>query len=86
MTPLAVGILLHFYTTPAEYPGLHNNPQQEIIKDFIDNGIIVKFGTNDTRYRVTKKGEAFIEMILSTPYPIRTFVNPLTSEIIKETP
>jgi hypothetical protein len=75
MTPLAIEMILHFHITREPYPNSHCGPQQEILKEFLDRGLI-EFPLDIGQYRTTEKGAAWVEMICATPYPVIRFVDP----------
>lgn len=79
MSPLEIKILLHHYSRCDPYDG---GERQESIKDILDN--FEKLGLIDRKDfpSLTGKGNAYVKMLLSTPLPERTFIDPRTQEIL----
>lgn len=73
--PAQLSILLHHYVSFEPYP----NPSKvsaEVEGMFVAKGILA--GSEDAPYcfKVTEKGTAWIEMILSTPAPVQKWIDP----------
>lgn len=82
MTPNDIEVLLHYHTCREIHPRLDAPAVQDAIDVFEDNGILHKIPHSFGLWHTTKKGEALVKMLQSTPYPIERFINPLTNEII----
>lgn len=67
MTPLELEILIHCHVTSTQHPNLDAPAVKEGFKKFKADGIIVLAGKDC--YCLTEKGRAWLETILSIPYP-----------------
>ena len=74
--PLYLNILLHYYSMAcpyAEQDEAHRTSPSvsKFHKDLIDDGLIEQGNENfpEMGYRVTEKGRAWVDHILSTPLP-----------------
>lgn len=81
MTPLAMEMLIWFFTRPAEagpFPNINYGPQSEIVQWFLREGIIEPFEDKSPAltYRTTPRGEAWLTMCLETPMPVQVWVDP----------
>jgi len=78
-SPLQIKLLLKIYTTQTLKP---NDIPAEIHKSelqyFITNGLVEKVEKINHTYALTRKGEAFIEMLLNTPLPTLKWIDPRT--------
>jgi len=78
MTPNDLEILIHCYVSPEEHPRINAPAVMESIGKFVDDDILEERITDGDKmlFKVTEKGVAFLRMILSTPYPIKVWINP----------
>lgn len=83
MTPNDIEVLLHYHSSSELHPRLDAPAVQDAINMFEDNGILHKIPHSFGLWHTTKRGEALVQMLCSTPYPTEKFINPLTNEIIQ---
>lgn len=82
LTPASLNLFLTAFTTPhCLSEDLLSAHEQEILDEFIIQGIL-EMDEKSGGVISTKKGLAFMKMILSTPYPTLAFINPLTNMIV----
>ena len=79
MTPNELEILMHYYISPKPHPRIDAPACQETTQKFMDDGIF-EFNGGDS-YLVTEKGQAWIRMILKTPYPIPAYIDHKGKEV-----
>lgn len=72
ISPFELEVLIHCFAS-AEPP---EERMRDTITKFINDGIVVS-GENG-QYTTTEKGEEWMRLILSTPYPVQTWVDPRT--------
>jgi hypothetical protein len=76
-TPLHISIMLHYFTTPTLIEHASSISTVEFTLELIREGLLASTNTVTTihtinnKYRVTDKGKAFINKILSTPIPVK---------------
>ena len=75
MSPNDLEVLIHCYVSPNVHPRTGAPAVDEAIHKFLKDGI---FCTTEEKYvyRVSSKGQAWLNMILSTPYPQERWVDP----------
>lgn len=79
MSPFEINIILHIYASAEpvgeRYAGCltAETLKRFVSLDLIDRGDFPK---------ITSKGVAYVEMLMSTPFPVEKFVDPRTNEII----
>lgn len=83
-TPNDIEILLHYYCINAPHERENAPAAKETIRAFLKDGILVKSNTNVSGYTVTIKGEAWIEAILSVPYPTLAYINDKEEILLKD--
>jgi hypothetical protein len=71
VTPLAVMIAVHYAVCADEFRTINNKPQQEIVRDFIRQGLLIDLGevVMHQRYRGTDKLRAWVKLMQQTPVP-----------------
>lgn len=74
MTPVALEFLLHCYYDSRPYHKMSPAVKDSII-DFVRNDILVENTADPTGYKVTQKGQVWIESILKTPMPVQKWVS-----------
>ncbi len=85
MTPLEIGVLLHYYTTPGDYAGVSNvfdyhcppGPWQECLRKFIDSGLLRETLPDEVstqRLHLAERGRAYVEAIMAVPMPQKVWV------------
>ena len=80
LTPLKIELLLHIYALaePFDHP---NGPAWEEAKhEFLQNVLAVYTPETECGMRLTRKGRMFIKMILATPLPLESYVDPRTGK------
>jgi hypothetical protein len=81
-----VDVLIHYYTSPEEHPRKQSPAVQATIAMYLRDGIFESRSEKQTHvqssYQLTAKGLAFLDLILSTPYPILMWSDPRTGERI----
>lgn len=82
MTPNHLEVLIHHHVSPTPHPRGHAPAVAGAQRFFVDNGIIEKGDDQEGVFRTTPKGEAWLQMILSTPWPVRRFVDPRSGEML----
>ena len=72
VTPNDIATLLHYHTSPCPHPRAGARAVIETTERFVRDGIIelVK-----GEYYTTKRGQAWVRMILKTPYPTEAWVD-----------
>ena len=85
LSPLNLNILLHLYAIaePMHHPDLI--VYTEAKEELIFHGLIRYDHESPNSYSMTKKGIAFVHLILSTPLPqkLDAWIDPRTKEIIE---
>jgi hypothetical protein len=81
MSPLALKVLLHYYTTPAQFDkNKAHDLEIEAIEGFIRDGLLRdREGAAPEGYdrlEITEKGTAYCEAILNLPLPIMKWLIP----------
>ena len=83
MTPFELDILLHYYAICEDHPVVRNNPPiwKGTRDAFIETGLMEVRLENDPHYqcctyRLTERGNAYIEAVLSVPLPVQKWVMP----------
>jgi hypothetical protein len=75
MTPNDIEIILHYYTTQEPHPRKDAFAVVESTQNFINNKILEHSFNNESGYEVTPKGEAYIKLLLSIPFPEEVFLD-----------
>lgn len=79
--PNEIDVVMHYHCRCDPHPRQHAPAVQEAIEFFLREGILDTAPPDDGRgYLVTKRGEAWIELILSTPMPESAWVDPRTRQ------
>ena len=73
MTPLSIDILMRCYWSPEPIEDLDYPSQQEVIRDFLADGMIEATGEVG-RFTVTEKGRAHVEQLCNLPYPVAVWM------------
>lgn len=85
-SPLEIELLFHCYVSPERFPRIGAPAVVEALLRFKVDGILQNRGPDtDLLFEVTEKGKAWIEMILSTPYPVSVWMSPARRPRIVET-
>ena len=75
MSPFEFSILIHYHVSPCEYDGSASTDAIESVVDhLLGAGLLEVRSEGDRayggRYRTTRKGQFWIDHVLSTPYPV----------------
>lgn len=79
-TPNEIEVLLHYHVSPEPHPRIGYGAVTEAVHRFARNGILSK--VEGDRYTLTDRGKAWLQEILSVPYPRQAWVNS-TGEVIE---
>ncbi len=83
LSPLELKILLHYHVCNMQYPNVGHKLVDEAIRGFIQDGVLTTYsikeiadaltdGSTDTATgKLSDKGKAWVNMILSTPVPVQ---------------
>lgn len=85
MTPVEIQLLLHCFCIREKYP--HPSPATDsALKRFLMEDLIIEdmddMKSREVIYRTTPRGDAMVEMLMTTPLPNRAWVDPRTKEVI----
>lgn len=76
-SPSDLDVLIWHHTRPAVHPRIDAPAVQEGIIRFLKDGILATDNRPDgSGYQTTERGQKWLEMILSTPYPEHVWVDP----------
>lgn len=67
-------VIFHYYISPEPHPRKHVSVIQEIQQFYVKQEILEPDDTG--RLFVTNRGKAWIDMLLSTPFPVQVWVDP----------
>lgn len=79
MSPLEVEMILHYYAASEPYPNEDCPAQQEAIARFEKHDLITKDDESGL-YKTTERGEKYVDMLCSTPWPVVRYVDPRKEE------
>lgn len=86
MTPLKLGICLHYYTSPEDHEWLDSGAPivpltfVELVEDGLLVDRIMEREEGQSRYKRTEKLEAFCMMLEQTPLPVNPWTDPRTEK------
>lgn len=80
MSPANIRTLLHIYYVGEPLPD--TTIAREGVLSFMSLGLISKAET-PSGYETTERGNAFVRMLIATPLPVVTYVDPQTNEVCK---
>ena len=76
LSPIIIETMIFVYCSGERHP----NENSIIIKDafnyLIKNDLIIKNDDRCSGYQTTSKGNAWIDMICNTPFPVKTWTDP----------
>lgn len=81
MTPFQLQLLLHFHSICEPHPQENSIAGNDAIKFFMEKGLITR-DEDDKLWVLTECGYHFILMLIKTPLPLRTWIDPRTKEVI----
>jgi len=84
MTPNDIDVLIHYYASPEKHPRVTASAVQQAIDKFVADGIFEIITSSTNGISVTEKGTYFIKMILDTPYPVRSFIDPRQPSLLQK--
>ncbi len=89
MSPIKLGILMHYYCFPSEYPFQNSKAESDAVIYLLNEGLLIELEKPteyNAMYKITKRGLMYMEMITSLPLPQSktVWVNPLTNEVVGE--
>jgi hypothetical protein len=76
-----IQVLLHFHVSPEPHPRAHATAVQETIAMLVRNGMIEErkdFSAEPNCYQTTVRGQAWVEMLKNTPFPVCVWMDPRT--------
>lgn len=75
--PIHLRILLHYYTTPGDFP--EQSPAvAEARERLTEDGLLEKTGPDEDTWRqITEKGKAHVEALCRLPLPEQQWVTPV---------
>jgi len=90
MTPLHIELMIHYYTSSAEFKRIEAPACSEYAKQLVGWGLLedsenkVRISNSSVvaSYQSTPRGKAFVEMLCNTPLPQLSFIDPRTKEVI----
>ena len=80
MTPRELDVLMHYYVMCEPHERLNAPDISEAIRYFVENQMMEPRTDRQSGYAVTEKGEYWIKSILSTPFPVCTWMIPPNTE------
>lgn len=84
-TPSSIEVILHYYYSPEPHPQWRTATVQLFLNNFIREGLIVPDSMKAGFYKTTPRGDAWVEMICHTPYPVEQNVwfDPRTNQPVE---
>ena len=73
MTPNEIEVLIHCHVSPAIHPRADAPAVAEAINGFVRNGILEQ--RDGDGYHTTTRGQALMEVLCSTPFPVEAWVD-----------
>jgi len=70
-SPVEFEVLLHYYYSPEPHPRHNSSAVSDAIHKFRNDGIF----TYTVEPALTRKGRAWVKLILNTPYPTECFID-----------
>ena len=72
MTPAEIKALLHYYTTPGDYPRIE---EMDIADDFVSRGLLgLHISSDPQRYGITDKGRVLVDALCKVEDPVHIWV------------
>ena len=75
-SPLEIKFVLHCYAIPTPFTETSTTMVEEMVEKFFKEGIIESGEEGCNFYQCTEKGNHWVKMILSTPFPVQTYIDP----------
>lgn len=79
MTPLYIEVALHYHCKADEFPRLHAPAVQDVIREFLLQGLldcITGPGPRDRMYKPTEGMRVLVDALCATPFPVKKWVMP----------
>ena len=73
MTPNDIEVLIHCHTSPTVHPRIVAPAVAEAIEGFVRHGILEQRDGNG--YNTTERGQALMEVLCATPFPVEAWVD-----------
>lgn len=75
MTPYEIGVIFHYYAKREDHPDVFIKPPiwRETWDSFLKNGllgVVLREKDSDPMYELTERGEAYVHMLMSVPFPV----------------
>lgn len=81
-SPSDIEVILHYHSSPEPHPRFDAPAVTRAVVAFLNAGILKHSNTFASGYECTAKGNAWVRMICSTPYPVEAFTDPRTGDVI----
>ncbi len=81
MSPHDINVLLHHYSSTAQWPLGNTEAYRSSLEWMFHNGLCDRA---DMFARLTARGNALVRMLCATPLPEQRFINPLTNEAVED--
>jgi hypothetical protein len=81
-SPSDIEVILHYNVSSLPHPRFDAAAVHEAVVKFISAGLMTINQSSGSGYAVTQRGQAFVHMLCSTPYPESAWVHPITNEIV----
>lgn len=82
MSPLELEFLLWCYARAERHPRQDDVPYFDVICRFQEHGILAPAPDENGLLRTTKRGDAWVKSILSTPIPQSAWIDPRDGKVI----
>lgn len=76
LSPLKINLLMHIYALRIPFDHPDAPAYREAKNEFIKNEIAYEEETAPCGYKLTRKGEVFVDAIINTPMPVLQYVMP----------
>lgn len=90
LTPLEIEILLHYNCGASDFRGgdFSAPAVREAINKFRNDCELIENWTNDAcntaAYRLTKRGQVFVDALCAVPLPVQVWVTPVSTSKARE--
>lgn len=84
MTPNDVDVLIHYAVSGTNHERAHAPAVIETTMRYLRDGIFGATDDFESGYRLTDRGEKFLQMILDTPYPEMEWLDPRKPKALPE--
>lgn len=80
MTPLQLSILIHYHSLLGDFRDLDAPAVADAMNRFCDDGMIEYYIFNSTKFRITEKGNFFVDYLCTIPLPVSIWKIPECEE------